>query len=150
MIAADEAVGVGIDGLRRLDRASRKHDVNAAGRAGRVIAERDGLADERGVDFVHDAVEADGAVLLDLAFLLEEEDLRQVGGRELDVRGAGGPAIDRGRAGQAAVRRIVILVFDPRPQPASERLLCAMLWLPCRQPLFSGPWVGSRLLPSWP
>ena len=122
MIAPDEAVGVGIDGLGGLDGTPRKEDVDTAGRAGRVIAKRDGLAHQGGVDLVDDAMQADGAVLLDFAFLLEEEDLRQVGGRELDVRGAGGPAIDRRRAGQAPMRRVVILVFDPRPEPAIERV----------------------------
>ena len=59
MIAPDEAVGIGE--LGGLDRATRKEDVDPAGRTGRVVPERDGLADERDVDLVDHAVEADGA-----------------------------------------------------------------------------------------
>jgi hypothetical protein len=85
VIASDETVRVGIDGLGGLDRMTGAQDLNAAGGAGRVVAEGDGLADERGVDLIGDAVETDGAVLLDLAFLLEEEDLTQVARGQLDV-----------------------------------------------------------------
>ena len=65
VIAADETVGVGIDGLGDRDRLTRHEDLDTAGGAGGVVAERDRLADERGVDFVDDAVETDGAIRLD-------------------------------------------------------------------------------------
>ena len=122
VIAPDEAVGVGVDGLGGLDRTTRTQDLDPADGVGRVVAERDGLAHEGGVDLIDDAMEADRAVLLDLAFLLEKEDLTEVAARELDVGGGGGPSINRGRTGEAAVRRVVILVFDPRPQSAIERV----------------------------
>ncbi len=52
--------------------------VRAAGQARGVIAEGDGLADERGVDLEDHAVETDGPVLLDLALILEENERREV------------------------------------------------------------------------
>jgi hypothetical protein len=74
VVAAHEAVGVGIDGFGGPTggRPGRRPGRRACAR--RVVAQRDRLADERRVDLVDDAVEADGAVLLDLAFLLEEEE----------------------------------------------------------------------------
>src|SRR6266849_6146945 len=122
VIAPDETVRVGIDGLGGRDRVTGEQDLDAAGGAGRVVAECDGLADERGVDLIGDAVETDGAVLLDFAFLLEEEDLTQVARGQLDVGRGGGPAIDGRGAREAAVRGVVILVFDPGPEPAIERV----------------------------
>ena len=120
VIAPDETVGVGIDGLGEVDWAARKQDVDTAGGAGGVVAERDGLADERGVDFVDNAVETDGAIGLDLAFLLEEEEVGEIIAGQLDVRGRGGPAVDRRDAVEAAVWRVVILILDPRPETAIE------------------------------
>jgi hypothetical protein len=73
VIAPDKTVRIGIDGLGDVDRPARHEHLDAAGGAGGVVAERDGLADERGLDFIDDAVETDGAIRLDLAFFLEEE-----------------------------------------------------------------------------
>ena len=76
MVAADEAIGVGIDAVGGADGAALDDDGDAAREVRWVVAQRDGLADQRGVDLEDDAVEADGAVLLDLALLLEEKERR--------------------------------------------------------------------------
>ena len=47
-------------------------------RAGRVEAHGDGLADQASIDLVDDALQADGAVLLNLAVELEEEQFIEV------------------------------------------------------------------------
>jgi hypothetical protein len=46
------------------------------------MAQVDGLADQRGIDLEDHAMEADGPILLDLALLLEEEEVGQVLGRQ--------------------------------------------------------------------
>jgi hypothetical protein len=66
-------------------------------------------------------VETDGAIGLDLAFLLEEEEVGEIGAGQRDVRGRRGPAVDRRDAVEAAVGRVVILILDPRPEAAIER-----------------------------
>ena len=122
MVAAHEAIGVGIDRFRGPGRPPLDHDGDAARQAGGVVAERDGLADEGGVDLEDDAVETDGAVGLDLALFLEEEEGREVLRRERDVAGGGGPALAGRRVLQAPVRRVEILVFDPGREPLIQRV----------------------------
>ena len=51
-----------------------------SGRRLRVVAQDDPLPDEEGIDLVEAAVQADGAILVDAAPGLEEEDLVEVEG----------------------------------------------------------------------
>ena len=60
--------------------------------------------------------------VLDLALLLEEKEVGEILRRERDVVGGAGPALERRGVLQAAVRRVVILVLDPRPEAAIERV----------------------------
>ena len=122
MVAADKAVGVGIDRFRGAGRPPLDDDGDAAREPRGVVAERHGLADERGVDLEDDAVETDGAVGLDLALLLEEEERGEVLGGERDVAGGGGPALAGRGVLQAAVRAVEILVLDPGPEALVERV----------------------------
>ena len=78
MVAAHEAIGVGIHAFRSTEGPPVHDDGDAAREPRGVVAERDGLADEGGVDLEDDAVETDGAVGLDLALLLEEKERREV------------------------------------------------------------------------
>jgi hypothetical protein len=89
VVAAHEAIGVGIHTFRRAAGAAVDDDGDAARQPRGVIAQRDGLTDERGVDFEDDAVEADGAIVLDLALLFKEKELGEVlrGQRDLVCRG---------------------------------------------------------------
>lgn len=68
MVAADEAIGVSVHAFGGAGGAAVDDHRDAAREPRGVVAERDGLADERGSDFEDDAVEADGAIVLDLAF----------------------------------------------------------------------------------
>ena len=122
VVAADEAVLVEVDALGLLVLAPLEVDVHGTASAGGVEAEQDGLADKRGIDLVDDAEEADGAVPLDLAFLLEEKHLVQFRFRpdQVDVVGGHHPAVERGHTVEARVRAPVILALDPGPQPAVE------------------------------
>ena len=104
------------------DGAALHDDGDAAREVRGVVAERDGLADERGVDFEDDAVETDGAVVLDLALLLEEKERGEVLGRERDVVGGAGPLLPRRGVLQPAVRRVEVLVLDPGPEALIERV----------------------------
>jgi hypothetical protein len=72
-------------------------DLDGAAELVGVAAQGDHLADEDGVDLVEDAVEADGAVLVDTALLREEEEAAEVdvGVGQADVGGALGPAVER-------------------------------------------------------
>ena len=97
-------------------------DLDAAREMARVVPQGDGLADQRGIDLEDDAVETDRAVLLDLALLLEEEEVGEVLRRQRHVGGGAGPLLARGRVLQAAVGRVEVLVLDPGPEPRIERL----------------------------
>ena len=122
MVAAHEAIGVGIDAFGGADGATLDDDGDAAREPRRVVAERDGLPDERGVDFEDDAVEADGAILLHLPFLLEEKQLGEVLRGQRDVVGGAGPLLARRGVLQPAVRGVEILVLDPGPEALIERV----------------------------
>ena len=78
VVPANEAVGVGVHGLSFLVFASLEVDVDGPAAAGRVEAHGDGLADQASIDLVDDALQADGAVLLNLAVELEEEQFIEV------------------------------------------------------------------------
>src|SRR3972149_2882344 len=75
VVAAHEAVGVEVDGFGLLDLAPIKVDINGTALTRGVEAQGDTLADEGGVELVDEPEEANGAVLLDLADLLEEKQL---------------------------------------------------------------------------
>jgi len=122
VVAAHETVGVGIDRLRRFDHAIAKEDGHAPRASRGVVAQRDDVADQRRVHFVRDAVQTDGAILLDCALLLEEKHVPQFPVWQADVGGRRGPALARGGALQAAVRRVQVFVFDPRPEAPVERV----------------------------
>ena len=90
----------------------------------RVVAQGDPLPDEDGIDLVEPAVEADGAVLVYDARGLEEKDLVEVE-RGIGVAHAGRgerPLLERGTPVEAAMRAVVILALDPRPEAAVQRL----------------------------
>src|SRR3972149_12073227 len=67
-------------------------------------------------------MQADGAVPLDFALLLEEKQLVEVTVRidQTDVAGRHHPAVERGRPVEPAMRTHVVLGLDPGPQPAIE------------------------------
>ena len=78
-----------------------------------VEAHDDVVADKGCVDFVKSAVEADGAVFLDLAFGLEEEEIVEVesGVGEANLVGGLRPALERGFAIEPAMRGLVVLAL---------------------------------------
>jgi hypothetical protein len=120
VVAAHEAIGVDVDALGDGVRAALIVDLDAAGEVAGVVAQGDGLADQRGVDLEDDAVETDGAVLLDLALLLEEEEVGEVLRGERDVRRRARPLLAGRGVVQAAVGRVEVLVLDPGPEPLIE------------------------------
>src|SRR5713101_1751484 len=124
VIALDEAVGVEVDTLGLLDFAPLEVDVHGPATALRIEAQSDGLADQRGIDLVHDPVQADRAVALDLAFLLEEKQIVEIRSRthEADVLSRHRPAVERSHAVEPLVGVLVVLAFDPGPQPPIERV----------------------------
>lgn len=122
MVTADEAIGVGIDAGGGADGAPLDDDGHAARQACGVVAERDGLADQGGVDLEGDAMEADRAVVLHLALLLEEKELGEILRGQGDVVGGAGPLLAGRRVLQAAVRRVEVLVLNPRPEALIERV----------------------------
>jgi hypothetical protein len=127
-VALDEAIGVGIERPGERARLLRVPDFNRSpGRCGGIVAQGNVFSDERGIHLIDDAVEAHGAVFLDLALGLEEEDLVEVQGRvwEVHLIGAAGPALQRGLPLQGAVGGVVVLAFDPRPEAAVERFEAA-------------------------
>ena len=95
----------------------------AGGCAG-IVAQRHGVADESGVDFEERAVQAHGAIALNAALGLEEEQGIQIEAwaGQAHLLGAHGPAIQRRLILEAAMRRLVILALDPGPQTAIEGL----------------------------
>src|SRR3989304_1588738 len=102
------------------DGAALDDEGDAAGQPRGVVAQRDGLADERGIDLEDDAVEADGAIVLDLALLLEEKELGQgLRGQRHMVGGTGSLLAGRGVL-QPAGRGVEILVLDPRREALIE------------------------------
>lgn len=152
MVAADEAVGIGIDAGGGADGASLDDDRDIAGEARRVIAQRHRLADERGVDLEDDAVEADGAILLDLSFLLEEKERGQVLRGQRDVVGGAGPLLARRGVLQPAVWRVEVLVLDPGPEALIERVERARIGLEQRGQELSADGAKPALqlaLPLW-
>ena len=84
-------------------------------RQGGVVAEDDAFADQGGRQLEQDAVESDGGVAVDLAGGFVTERLRQVDGgiERHDEMALGEPDLQRGGALQAAMRRAVILAFQP-------------------------------------
>lgn len=78
-----------------------------------VESHDDVVADEGRVDFVKGAVETDGAVFVDLAFGLEEEQIVKVEGGvgEADLVGGLRPALERGFAIEPAMRGLVVLAL---------------------------------------
>ena len=80
-----------------------------------VIAQRDALADEGGIDFLDGAIETDRAIGVHFTYGFKQEHIVQVGGRveEGDLLGAGRPAIQWCLAAEAVVRGVMVLAFDP-------------------------------------
>jgi len=99
-----------------LDRVSRG--------GGGVVAQGEGLAHQGRIDLIDHPVQAHGAVLLHPALGFEEEDLVEVerGVGAADVRAGTGPALERGLLAEATVWRVVILAFDPGPEPNGTTL----------------------------
>ena len=122
MVAAHEAIGVRIHAFGGADGAALDDDGDTAREPREAVAQRDGLTDQRGVDLEDDAVEADGAIVLDLALLLEEKERGQILCGERDVVGGAGPLLARRGVLQAAMRRVEILVLNPGPEALIERV----------------------------
>ena len=99
-LAFDEAVGVRIHGPGVLQGLMIMPDLDSTSGRGRIVTQGDPLADQRGIDLVDDAVEADGAVGFDLAHGLEQEQIVEIdtGLDEADPLGRGRPVIERGSA----------------------------------------------------
>ena len=114
--ALDAGVGVGVEqgGLAGLLAVVQDRDGSVAGDGG-VVQQDDVLADERGVDLVQGALEADGAVLADTALeaVAEERVEIGVGADEADAGGGAGPGVERGFAVEAAVGAEMVLAFAP-------------------------------------
>ena len=124
VVALDEAVGEGVDAARDLDRLALVPDLDRAlVRLLRgVEAEGDALADERGVDLEGDAIERDGAVLLDVALLLGEEVVAEVGRGHAHTFAGAGPLVGGALVAEAAVRSVVVFALDPGGERAVERV----------------------------
>ena len=78
-MALDEAVRVQIDQPGTLDRLTLMYHRHGPFRARRVVTKRYPFADQTGVDLVQTPVERDGAIGLDLALGLEQEQLIELG-----------------------------------------------------------------------
>ena len=100
------------------------HVDRARGRRGRVVAQDDLLPDEEGIDLVEAAVQADGAILVDEAPGLEEEDLVEVEGGigVADACTGQCPLLERRAPLDAAMGGVVILALDPGPEAAVQGL----------------------------
>ena len=87
-----------------------------------IEAQRDLLPDQRRLDLVDDTLEADRAVLMHLAFGLEQEQIVQVQGGlgEAHLLGALRPALQGRFPVEPVMRRLVVLAFDPAPEAAIE------------------------------
>ena len=121
--AAHGGVGVGVEDGGLAGGLAVEDDLQgASGGCRGVVAQDDGAADEDGVDLVESSLEADGAVLHDAAPVLEQEHVvEHRAGVGIPHAGAGGrPPVERRLAVEAAVRGLVVLAFDPRPQAAVE------------------------------
>ncbi len=127
VVATHEAVGIGVEHAGAFDELALAPDLHAArhGHAG-VIAQRDGVADQGGIDFEQGAVQADSVIALHAALGLDlEQDIQidsgagQAGSRRASGR-THGPALERAVAVQAAMRAVVIFALDPGPQAAVQ------------------------------
>ena len=114
--ALDAGVGVGVEqgGLASGLASVQDRNGTVAGDGG-IVQQDDVLADERGVDLVEGALEADGAVLADAALeaVAEERVEIGVGADKADAGGGAGPGIERGFAVEAAVGAEMVLAFAP-------------------------------------
>ncbi len=92
------------------------------GRRARVLQQDDLLPDQFGVGLVQPAVDADRAGAGDAALEAVAEDPLQVdvGSGIAHVAGELRPAVQRRIAVEAAVRRVVVVAFDPSREPAVE------------------------------
>ena len=120
----DKAVGVQIDGACLLQGLVLMPDLDRLAGAAGVIAQRHPFADQGGIDFIDDAVEADGAIGIDLTHGLEQKQRVKIGGGadKGDLLGGRRPAIKRRLSAQALVRVVVVFALDPGPKPTVERL----------------------------
>ena len=123
-MAFDEAVGVSIE-RRGIGQAPMlvPHLYRTPRRGAGIVAQRHLLTDQRGIDFVDDTVQADGAIALHPARHLEQEQLVKVkaGLGEGDLITDPGPALERRVTVEAAVRGLMVLALDIGPQPSVQR-----------------------------
>ena len=96
-------------------------------RCGWVVAQHHILPHQCGFTLIDDAVEAHGAVLLDLAVDFEEEDLVEVQGkvREAHLIGVTCPALQGSFPVEPTMGGAMVFALDPGPEPAVERLEAA-------------------------
>ncbi|MGC4000009.1 MAG: hypothetical protein QM767_22265 [Anaeromyxobacter sp.] len=91
-----------------------------------IEAESDGLADQGGLDLVDVAIETDGPVAGDLALLLLEEEVVDVGAQVADLVGERRPAVEWRRAIEAAVRGA--WWYSPSTKAQSLRFRASRPW----------------------
>ena len=82
------------------------------------------MAHEQAIDLVPACVQPHGAVFHDPAFGLEEEQILAVENRfgVAHVFAAARPLVEPGAAVEPAVRGVLILALDPRPQASVQAL----------------------------
>ena len=88
------------------------------------VTELDLLADIGRGDFIERAFEADGGIVIDDAFVTDEEDLIEFGfGESSDIDpGEGGIVAVDGSLPDAAVELVVVIVLEPEPEGLIELL----------------------------
>ena len=82
------------------------------------VADFDALADISGGDFVEGALETDGGIVIDHAFVAEEEDFIEFGpGESADGHAAGGGVITvQGAFADAGVYFVVVILLEPESE----------------------------------
>jgi hypothetical protein len=113
---------VGINGLGDLDAQAFEPNLHMPScRRERLVSEHDRPVDQVSVDLVQPAIEAHEPILSDFALGFEEKDVVDVSLGRSDIVREPGPSIQR-RFVEGGMRCLMILAFDPRPEPAIERL----------------------------
>ncbi len=100
------------------------HQQGPRRRLRRVIAQRDGLSDQGGVDLVEVAVQAYGSIFVHAPLCFEQKQVIEIELRRhpAHVGGALRPFVQGRQGVDAAVWTSMILAFDPAPQLAVERI----------------------------
>ena len=94
------------------------------GRCAGVVADGDGLTDQQRVDLVEAAVEAEGAIVHDAAFGLEQKQVVQIDRlvEVADLLSAQRPLLQGCRGAETAMGTLMVFAFQVGPQAAVEGL----------------------------